>query len=630
MLHTNSFDDGRQIVIRWTTISKTEKGNKRLPLQKNIRVNTFRFSDFTYRNRLQTLVINIGDLALGGINPIRLQSMTSVNTLDTKAVLAQCVRLIEAGSELVRLTAQGIREAEHLAVIKTELHRLGYRVPLVADIHFNPEAALTAARLVEKVRINPGNYTDRRSGKTDYSDADYSGAIERMALKLSPLLAVCKQYGTALRIGSNHGSLSERITSRFGDTPAGMVEAALEFVDICENAGFRNLVLSMKASNTRVMVEATRLLVARMITRGTVYPLHLGVTEAGNGEDGRVRSAAGIGALLADGIGDTIRVSLTEDPEKELPVARAIVKVFHSTTPAVETTPFHQRQATVNKRPDPPQFSKYVSGEWEGLGGGHPALVVGTKNADILFEPGQPPLLVSASGKKLPLLNPDEAITGDSFALLMQADDLLVEKEKNQPALIVLRLNHPDQLPAIRQTIAKLRLTPGAPPLIICHESKKPDASLFAIETAALLGSVLIDGLADGIWLINTLLPTETVTHLAFNLLQATRLRFSRTEYISCPSCGRTLFDIQQTVQRVKASTSHLQGLTIGVMGCIVNGPGEMAGADYGVVGAGAGKVTLFKGQQIMTQGVPEEEAAAALVSLIKENGDWRSHPSNE
>lgn len=583
-----------------------------------------------YPQRLRTCVVKVGDLGVGGSNPIRLQSMTSVNTLDTKAVVNQCVKLIEAGSELVRLTAPGIREAEHLAVIKTELQRLGYRVPLVADIHFNPEAALTAARLVEKVRINPGNYTDRRSGKIDFSEADYSGAIERMALKLSPLLAVCRQYGTALRIGSNHGSLSERITSRFGDTPAGMVEAAIEFVDICEAAGFRNLILSMKASNTRVMVQATRMLVDRMVNRGTVYPLHLGVTEAGEGEDGRIRSAAGIGALLADGIGDTVRVSLTEDPAHELPVARAIVHLFYPGNRAAGKAAPPEILPPECRWPDPALFIKYISAGWEGLGGGRPALVVGRKDADIRFEPGEPAWLISSTGKKLPVADHAEVTNTAPYALRIKAGESLVRDGIPPPSLIAIRVTNPGQLPAIRLTISELRKGPDAPPLVICHEAENPDATLFAIETAALLGPLLIDGLADGIWLTNSQLPDGTVTHIAFNLLQATRLRFSRTEYISCPSCGRTRFNIQLTAQRVKALTSHLQGLTIGVMGCIVNGPGEMAGADYGVVGAGAGKVTLFKGEQMMKQGVAEAEAATALVDLIKENGDWINSSSNE
>lgn len=555
---------------------------------------------------------------------MRLQSMTSVNTLDTKALVAQSIRMIEAGCELVRVTAPGVREAEHLAVIKKELRSRGYDVPLVADIHFNPEAALVAARRVEKVRINPGNYTDRRSNQTDFVQADYDAALEQMSLRMAPLLKVCRDYGTAIRIGSNHGSLSDRIVNRFGNTPLGMVEAALEFVDICENFGFHNLVLSMKSSNTRVMVQSTRLLAARMVQRGRVYPLHLGVTEAGEGEDGRIRSAAGIGALLADGLGDTLRVSLTEEPENELPVARQLQQIFvvssHATTSQLEV----EALPVAN----PVEFHRYHSQEWEGLGDGRPAQVVGGEGADLKVVFDELPRLIAPSGNNLPL------VKGDAGAIPPMECALVTEPDGKPVALThakvcIINYNEAAQLPAVRRLISQWRKEPKAPPVVISHQSTLPEADRFAIAASALLGPLLIDGLADGIWLQNSMLAPRVVTAIAFNLLQATRLRFSRPEYISCPSCGRTLFNIQKAVQEVRQATSHLTGLTIGVMGCIVNGPGEMAGADYGVVGSGAGKVTLFKGETAVRQGIPEREAANALVALIKENGDWKEPPTN-
>lgn len=582
---------------------------------------------FLYRStpqRLETLEVKVGNLALGSAHPVRLQSMTSVNTLDTEAVVAQSIRMIEAGCELVRITAPGIREAEHLAVIKKELKIRGFDIPLVADIHYNPEAALVAARLVEKVRINPGNYIDRRATQTQFTQNHYDAALEQMALRMAPLLAVCKQYGTALRIGSNHGSLSERIVNRYGDTPLGMTEAALEFVDICESYGFNNLVLSMKSSNTRVMVQATRLLAARLVKRGRVYPLHLGVTEAGEGEDGRVRSAAGIGALLADGIGDTIRVSLTEEPENELPVARELQKIFAATSKPSGATEENVDPPVI----DPFAFHRYLSREWEGLGGGKPVLVIGGDGADMHPGNKMPQQIMAPSGKALPLLhNPATEKQTSDHALVLEPGKAATATTQTRACII--SLNDVAQLPAVRLAITRWREQPEAPPVVISHNSSIADSDRFATGASALLGSLLIDGLADGIWLQNSSLEQSAVVATAFNLLQATRLRFTRPEYISCPSCGRTLFNIQKAVQQVRKATSHLTGLTIGVMGCIVNGPGEMAGADYGVVGAGKGKVTLFKGDVVARQSVNEEEAADALVDLIKKNGDWRDPASN-
>ncbi|PKP23365.1 MAG: 4-hydroxy-3-methylbut-2-en-1-yl diphosphate synthase [Bacteroidetes bacterium HGW-Bacteroidetes-22] len=590
------------------------------------------FINLTPIKRLKTSTINIGQLALGGNAPIRIQSMTSVDTLDTASVVAQCIRLIEAGSELVRITAPGVREAEHLAVIKNELLKSGYTTPLVADIHFSPAAAEVAARIVEKVRINPGNYTEHKTGKTDYTETEYQLSIDRIRQRIEPLIRICKDHGTALRIGSNHGSLSERILSRYGDTPEGMVQSAIEFIDICEDLDFHNLVLSMKASNSRIMVQASRLLVNRMLKRGTVYPLHLGVTEAGEGEDGRIRSAAGIGALLAEGIGDTIRVSLTEEPEYELPVARRLVGFFKTDDTTLkselpEACSEKKSFADTNDIINPVSFNRNLSSEFMGIGNGKPVIVIGDNQADFQYIESIRTLVSSKTGNKLHLVSTLADHPQEPYAWLATAEQLTELLRNgvsiNPPSLVILHCDHLNQLYPVRCAIANTRRQAFMSPIVIKHDAEMDDADGYSIETAALLGSLLIDGLADGVWLSGKTLPETKTTQIAYNLLQATRLRFTRTEYISCPSCGRTRFNIQELVKRVRNKTEHLTGLTIGVMGCIVNGPGEMSGADYGVVGAGNGIVTLFKGQHINKQGITEADAVNELIALIKAGGDW-------
>lgn len=551
---------------------------------------------FSHYQRLQTKEVIIGNLPVGGINPIRLQSMTNTPTLDTQATVEQCIRLFDAGCNYVRITAQGPREAMHLAVIKEELYKKNYTRPLIADIHFSPEAAEIAAGIVEKVRINPGNYTDRKKGKTHYTEDEYREELKRIQERIAPLIRICREHGTVLRIGSNHGSLSERIMSRYGDTPAGMVQAALEFIDICESLDFDQLVISMKASNPIVMIDANRLLVKKMIERGVIYPLHLGVTEAGEGEDGRIKSAAGIGALLAEGIGDTIRVSLTELPEAELPIAHLLAtlpekfKRAHIIEPLSgsfsSTTSFRQLASFHNN-----------------MGGNIAPLVIGAEApADII------------ATNTLPF--PVSVIHTSTFR-----KDLLDKLPTDLPLVVIS--DHPMELIALRNTLLHLAEIKFPLPIIIKKEGQEPNAEKFITEAAAGIAPVFQEGFGNALWLYNPFLSGETIVKAAFGILQASKARITKAEYVACPSCGRTLFNIQDTLRKIKERTSHLTGLTIGVMGCIVNGPGEMAGADYGYVGAGKGRVTLYKGQTPVKREVPEKEAVEELIRLIKDNGQW-------
>ncbi len=494
-----------------------------------------------YKN-VYALEVSIGGISIGGKHPVCIQSMTSTNTMDTEATVAQVMRLAEAGCEMVRITAQGVREAENLAVIKEHLHQNDIDIPLIADIHFNPKAAEVAAQIVEKVRINPGNYVDRNKTKTDYSDYEYAIELEKIRQRLSPLIEICKSHNTAIRIGTNHGSLSDRILSRYGNTPAGMVASAMEFVQICQEADFNNLVLSMKASNVNQMVEANLLLVERMLKQGVYYPIHLGVTEAGDGEDGRIKSAAGIGSLLAAGIGDTIRVSLTEEPEAEIPVAKKLVS-------------FYGIKAKEAIKANSEQW--FVSDAY-------------------------------ATEKALPLV-----ITSDfSDKADAMGGQILTSEESDQ---VVYKLSYPSI-----------------------------DMEDLLIRTAVDF-KILAEAKSGGLWLDNAgrFSPNE-IADVSFGVLQALGLRISKTEYIACPSCGRTLFNIVEQLERVRQETSHLKGLKIAVMGCIVNGPGEMADADYGYVGAGPSKVSLYKGKQVVKKNVDEADAVAALIELIKEGGDWK------
>ncbi len=569
-------------------------------------------------------IVSIGDLPLGGDHPVRIQSMTTTNTMDTQATVKQSIRMIEAGCEYVRITAPGVKEAENLRTIKKALRKRGYTTPLIADIHYQPKAALLAARYVEKVRINPGNYVDRKRGRLGYSDAEYRNETERIRERLKPLIEVCRQYGTALRIGSNHGSLSERILLKYGDTPEGMVESALEFVRICEDLGYRNMVLSMKASNVKVMVQANRLLVRKMLESGMDYPMHLGVTEAGDAEDGRIKSAAGIGPLLMDGIGDTIRVSLTEEPEFEMPVAKDIIAAVHGSD-APRRMLFNREHSF-----DPYAYTRRKSEEVAGTGGSKsPRVVVSMesdKNRKAVFKPGLEPDLIDgeADGPRMRLT--DREANGTVDIKVMGTEERLREEIQNLQQGAILVFNPDDKTSAIdlRQWFDFLYDHQVKNPVILHRELPSLHPEKLLIKASIEFAALLVDGLLDGIWLVADNTTPQELAELSFGILQATGERISKTEYIACPSCGRTLFNIQSTLQVIKQRTAHLKGLKIGVMGCCVNGPGEMADAHYGYVGAGKGKITLYKGKQIMKTGIREEEAVDELIRLIKENDDWK------
>ena len=625
--------------------------------------------DFLNRKRISTLEVVIGKLKIGGENPIRLQSMTTTDSMDTEKSVAQSIRMIDAGCELVRLTAPSKKEAENLANIKRALAEKGYSTPLVADIHFTPNAAEIAATLVEKVRVNPGNYADKKKfEEIDYTDESYQAELLRIAQKFTPLVLLCKENNTAMRIGTNHGSLSDRILSRFGDTPEGMVESAYEFIRICEKNNFFNLTISMKASNTLVMVQAYRLLVAKMLVNNKVYPLHLGVTEAGDGEDGRIKSAVGIGALLEDGIGDTIRVSLTEEPEFEIPVARKLVEKFASTNDYI----FSEK---VTELPyNPFSFARRATTEIHNIGSKHVPVVVADcsdkqaitpanfyafgynysiqldkwnlqdQAADyvyigentISFEvPGTLGVIVdfsvwnqnyAAKTGFYPLVKPTDLgkLNNDQRAfLVIESENELPEDLNNFPQLVlVLNTNYSNKTQIFRKVYIDLLRRKLEIPVILKIDNQLMDAEKFQLYVSSDCGSLFIDGFGDGLWLKGRQ-PMTLINSTAFGILQATRSRISKTEYISCPSCGRTLFDLQETTAKIRQRTSHLKGIKIGIMGCIVNGPGEMADADYGYVGTGPGKITLYKEKNVIRKNVPESEAVQSLIDLIKEHGDW-------
>lgn len=537
------------------------------------------------RVRFGSREINIGGLLLGGQNPIRIQSMTNTDTNQVDQTVKQCIQLADAGCELVRITAQGEREANGLALIRKELRARGYNIPLIADIHFNPRVAEIAAAIVDKVRINPGNYMDNRVQGRDYSEKEYELELEHIAERLFPLLKICQTHGTAIRIGSNHGSLGSRIISRYGDTPEGMVESALEFARICSSAGFYNLVLSMKSSNVKVMVQATRLLVHRMLAEQMDFPVHLGVTEAGDGEDGIIKSAVGIGALLEDGIGDTIRVSLTGDPLKEIPVAKAIVARYNDS----QSSNFSGKLNTANHTdllhlPDTFSYSRTETLK-QGSIGQH-----------------QPVQVVTPDGK---LINEEIKTTGE-----IDWDEASIVKLTGNGRMM--------RLSAELETGSKEKL-----PVVIHCAYSTADLLELQVNAAIDAGTLLIDGIGDALCIDAPSHIPEIAGQTAFSILQATRTRITRTEYISCPSCGRTLFDIEATLEKVKNATSHLKGLKIAVMGCIVNGPGEMADADFGYVGAGKGKVSLYKGKELVRKSIPEKDAVNELIQLINDNNVW-------
>jgi len=540
---------------------------------------------------------HVADVVIGGSNPIRLQSMTNTNTNDVEASVAQIERIVDAGADIVRLTAQGTREALALRDIEAGIRAHGYEVPLVADIHFNAAVADVAAGIVEKVRINPGNYVDpgRTFKKLEYTDEEYAQEIQKIRQRFIPFLQICREHHTAIRIGVNHGSLSDRIMSRYGDTPAGMVESCMEFLRICVEQKFMDVVISIKASNTSVMVRTVRLLVQAMDAEQMHFPLHLGVTEAGDGEDGRIKSAVGIGALLADGIGDTIRVSLAEDPEAEVPVARQLVDYITSRAGhPVITGP---EVGTVCYNPvDPRRFVSTANGL---LGGGQPVCVVGGTE-----------------------FGADLSLDGILSCSLEQLDTTVLEQLLQHPEQpVIAHADGPNPVGLWRSFIFTLRQKGCTNPVILSRDYSQcqtwADVQLYA---AADFGVMLIDQLVDGIVIRHNIFSLQQRVELAFSILQAARARFTKTEYIACPSCGRTLFDLQSTLARIKQATAHLKGLKIGVMGCIVNGPGEMADADYGYVGAGPGRVSLYKGKQCIQKNIPADEAVQRLLDFISED----------
>ncbi len=635
-------------------------------------------NSLTSYSRYNTRAVKIGNIPLGGDNPIRVQSMTTTDTMDTLATVEQSIRIIEAGSDYVRITAPSLNEAKNLENIKNELRRRGYDTPLIADIHFTPNAAEMAARIVEKVRINPGNYADRKKFEfIDYNDDAYNTELERIRNKFSPLVKICKEYGTAMRIGTNHGSLSDRIMSRFGDTPVGMVESALEFVRICEDLGFYEIVLSMKASNPKVMVEAYRLLVNKMEEENMNYPLHLGVTEAGDGEDGRIKSAVGIGTLLEDGLGDTVRVSLTEDPEFEIPVALNLVNRYsvlrkaHGEIPAVISNPL-----------DPFDFKRRDTSEVDKIGGHNVPIVVisadesilkshqGLKelgyyysesldkwnigdiapdflflgNSDIQYKlPGTLRKIFeydfwkssAAREDSFPLFNPSQYLSENIRSerinfLSVTIDDLnenlINEISKDKSCVLILSSSNEHAMAELRRVFIEMINREILCPVIVkkIFDGKyKTDNQLLMLYSATDVGGLMLDGLGDGIWIDSAATDLKTLNSVSFGILQAARTRISRTEYISCPSCGRTLFDLQITTANIRNRTDHLKGVKIAVMGCIVNGPGEMADADYGYVGSGPGKITLYKGREVMKKNISTETSVDELIELIKDNGDW-------
>lgn len=632
--------------------------------------------------RRKTSTVTIGDLSMGSDFPIRIQSMTTTDTMDTQGSVEQIIRMVNAGCELIRLTAPSINEAENLANIKSELKKRNVFVPLVADIHFTPNAAEMAARIVEKVRINPGNYADKKKFQVlEYTDQEYNSELDRIREKFIPLLKICKEYGTALRIGTNHGSLSDRILSRYGDTPHGMVESAMEFLRIAEEENFNNIVLSMKASNPQVMVQAYRLLVQTMNQNNMHYPLHLGVTEAGDGDDGRIKSALGIGALLEDGLGDTIRVSLTEDPEFEVPVAKQLAERYTNRKPL---NPEKESQWFYNNTSVFYQYSKRQTTQIQNFGGNQvPRVIANFENdeltkemlsqigytfnenldkwnmselgADYIFLGDKPAPFMLPIGLKaiynwstwtkildktnaFPLWNSKDFINNTvysqslNFILITTEDCLnpdLLDKIKSVPNSVII-LSSPKQntLPDLRNTLGLLIEKGINNPIVFGLEYPEKlvqtdPLNLHMLFASTDAGSLFIDGIGDGIFFLNSQVSKKRLNDISFGILQAARTRISKTEYISCPSCGRTLFDLQETTAMIRKRTDHLKGVKIAIMGCIVNGPGEMADADYGYVGSGPGKITLYKGKEVVKKSIQSQHAVDELIQLIKDDGNW-------
>jgi len=616
-------------------------------------INLFKYT------RLKTRSVKVGNIEIGGESTICIQSMTNTNTMNTPGTILQSLRIIGQGGELVRITAQGIREAENLENIKKGIRDAGFFTPLAADIHFNPKAAFTAAAIVEKVRINPGNFVDKRADFTrlEFTEEEYQAEIKKIEVQLIPLLTICKENKTTLRIGVNHGSLSDRIMSRYGDTPGGMVESAMEFLRISVREKFMNIVVSLKSSNTRVMVQANRLMIARMHDEGMYFPLHLGVTEAGEGEDGRIKSAVGIGTLLADGIGDTIRVSLTEPPENEIPVAKKLASYFTE----------RMNHGLINEiKPVPVQFFEYKkrnTNAVSNIGGSNFPIVIsgGTVHGELVPEYS---FIADAQNvdeginyiveakewqnkgfentKIFPLFHSVadfRSSTKKSTALnfVLTSNSELTEKlirdiqsEKN--LVLVLETHNKNGFADQRAAFFKLMNADCYLPVIIKRNYTENNIEDFQLKAASDMGGLFIDGLGDGIWIENLsadrqdkgAIKNQDIVNTSFGILQASRVRMSKTEYISCPGCGRTLFDLQKATAEIRERTSRLKNLKIGIMGCIVNGPGEMADADYGYVGAGPGKITLYKNREVIKKNIPEENAVEELIQLIKDCGDWK------
>jgi (E)-4-hydroxy-3-methylbut-2-enyl-diphosphate synthase len=620
------------------------------------------------KERIKSIEVQIGTLKIGGKNPIAPQSMTTTDTMDTIGSVEQAKRMIDAGCELVRLTAPSKKEAENLGIIKQKLNEQGYTKPLVADIHYTPNAAEVAAKLIEKVRVNPGNYADKKKfEELTFTEESYKEELKRIEEKFTPLLKICKENNTAIRIGTNHGSLSDRILSRFGDTPEGMVESAMEFLRICLKNDFLNVVISMKASNTIVMVQAYRLLVSVMHKENMFFPLHLGVTEAGDGEDGRIKSAVGIGALLEDGIGDTIRVSLTEDPEFEIPVAKKLIEKSQlqnnyslPESIKIKYNPYqYQRRNThevlnIGNKNVPVVFADLSSkkeitpANLFGLGYGYSieldkwnihdlaADYIYVGENEINFEiPGTLSIVQDSTKWKkesstknniYPYIKIGEKhIENYNNILFLEVNEsnLPIEFIKNNNKIILVittKFDNKTQIYRYLRTILEENNITN--PVVLKYDYQITDNERFQLYVSSDSGNQFIDGFGDGIWITGQQ-SIATLNSLSFGILQATRSRISKTEYISCPSCGRTLFDLQETTAKIRARTSHLKGLKIGIMGCIVNGPGEMADADYGYVGTGPGKIHLYKEKEIVRKNISEENAVDALIELIKENGDW-------
>jgi (E)-4-hydroxy-3-methylbut-2-enyl-diphosphate synthase len=665
-------------------------------------------------SRFKTREVKVGELGIGGNNPIRIQSMTTTDTMDTIKTVEQSIRMIKAGCELVRITAPSMNEAKNLENIKAELLKRGYKIPICADIHFTPNAAELAARIVEKVRVNPGNYADRKKFEhIEYTDKSYDEELERIRERFLPLIKICKENGTAMRIGTNHGSLSDRILSRYGDTPLGMVESALEFLRICEEQKYFDIVLSMKASNTQVMVQAYRLLVHKMIERaapqppeggrsagasfsfpplgglrGALYPLHLGVTEAGDGEDGRIKSAVGIGTLLEDGLGDTIRVSLTEEPEFEIPVAKNLAEryshrtkhnaIAHCPLPTIGFSPFEYTRRETSavgnigghnvprviadfsdkQKITPASFFavgynySLPNDKWNLTDQACDYFYLGDNEIDFEI-PGTLGLIYNAQTfeklknktRAYPLFCGSEyfeakrastplSLTNNELNFVLVDAETLVQgsrfkvQDLDETVILIFDTTNEHGMAEQRKMFFELLNAECKIPVIIKRNYKDLSEDKFQLYSSTDLGALLLDGFGDGIWIQNSQKPeAKSQKHLinstGFGILQATRTRISKTEYISCPSCGRTLFDLQETTGKIRARTSHLKGIKIGIMGCIVNGPGEMADADYGYVGTGVGKITLYKGKEVVKRNIPSETAVDELIALIKNGGDW-------